>query len=126
MNICRAFSHLIVNMNNQIKNLTTILITEQDVIDQVDILDVSKAYGPDGISPRLIKEGGRLMCQLLQRFFNKSLEISKFPLIWKSANVVPIFKKGNMEEISNYRLISLLCTMSKIFEKIIFKYFTTI
>ena len=103
-------------------NLTTILITEQDVIDQVDILDVSKAYGPDGISPRLIKEGGRPMCQLLQSLFNKSLEISKFPLIWKSANVVPIFKKGNMEEVSNYRPISLLCTMSKIFEKNIFKY----
>ena len=43
-----------------------------------------------------------------------------FPQVWKTANVVPIFKQGNRESIENYRPISLLSNISKIIERIVF------
>ena len=58
-------------------------ISEQDVMDQISILDLNKAYGPDSIPPRLIKEGGRAMTKLLARLFNMSLQQCEFPKIGK-------------------------------------------
>ena len=46
--------------------------------------------------------------------------ISIYPGIWKSANVTPIFKKGDKQLITNYRPISLLPICGKILEKMIF------
>ena len=44
------------------------------------------------------------------------------PDIWKQANVIPIFKKGDRSDPNNYRPVSLLNTTGKKFEKIIYKY----
>ena len=43
------------------------------------------------------------------------LQNGKFATEWKQANVVPVFKKNNKQEVKNYRLISLLPVSSKIF-----------
>ena len=48
-----------------------------------------------------------------------SFESSELPLIWKKANVVPIFKKGNHSDPNNYRPISLTSTSCKLLETII-------
>ena len=45
-----------------------------------------------------------------------------FPSQWKIANVVPVFKKNDPQKVNNYRPISLLCIISKVFEKCIYKY----
>ncbi len=99
-----------------------LVITEEDVTDQLSNLDTSKAYGPDAISPRLLKEGGQPMARLLHRLFTLSLTKCEFPTSWKSANVIPLYKKGDKDLVSNYRPISLLSSVSKVFEKIVFKY----
>ena len=102
--------------------LNDIEITETDVMDQLNLLDINKAYGPDGVPPRILKEAKNIISKPLSKLFNKSLQTHKFPDIWKRANVLPIFKKGDKNILGNYRPISLLCITSKIFEKIIFKY----
>jgi hypothetical protein len=51
--------------------------------------------------------------------FNISLSQGKLPIDWKKANVVPIFKKGNKLEVSNYRPVSLLPIISKVLERCI-------
>ena len=56
----------------------------------------------------------------LQIIFQNILVTSTFPDVWKLANVVPIFKKGNKQLINNYRPISLLPISGKSFEKITF------
>ena len=76
-----------------VNTLSLLFITLQDVVDQVQILDIKKAYGPDGISPVMLKLGGEPLCHLLQRLYNESLTKYCFPQVWKCANVVPIFKK---------------------------------
>ena len=80
--------------NNGVNELNHILISETDVMDQLLALDTSKAYGPDSIPPKLLKESRNVICSPLTKLFNKSLITSKFPAIWKKANVLPIFKKG--------------------------------
>ena len=63
-----------------------------------------------------------LIAEPLTRLYNKSLENSKFPNLWKEANISPIFKrKGSAADPINYRPISLLSCLSKILEKIVFR-----
>ena len=97
-------------------------MTEQEVLDQLDLLDTTKAYGVDQLSPRLLKEGKQQLAKPLCRLFNMSLERSIFPKMWKQANILPIYKKDDKSDCGNYRPVSLLCTNSKIFERIIFKH----
>ena len=51
-----------------------------------------------------------------------SLTSSTFPNSWKKANVIPIHKKGDCDDSNNYRPISILPVISKITERIVFKY----
>ena len=85
-------------------------------------IDISKATGPDGVSPRLLREGKHILTPILTNFFNLSLKKNIFPHSWKIANVTPIFKKGNKHLCSNYRPISLLSILSKVFEKAVFNH----
>ena len=52
--------------------------------------------------------------------FNTSIETSTFPVSWKIARVTPIFKGGEKSEKSNYRPISVLLVLSRLFEKLIY------
>ena len=66
-----------------------------------------------------MKEGVDSISPALASIFNKSLQNSVVPADWKLANVVPIFKKGNKEDIGNYRPISLTSVVCRILEKVI-------
>ena len=103
--------------------LSRIHVTNQDVLDVLKLLDVSKACGPDLLSPRLLKEGATVLSQHMSDIFNCSLSKSYFPDKWKAANVIPVYKKGEKTDPSNYRPISLLSCVSKVFEKCVFKHF---
>ena len=71
----------------------------------------------------LLKMLALLIYEPLTKLFNKSLSLSKFPKLWKEANISPIYKrKGTASDSQNYRPISLLCCLSKILEKIVFKH----
>ena len=102
--------------------LEFIQITTGDVEDQLKTLDVNKAYGSDSIPPQLLKEGGNMICQTLKNLFNKSLECSVMPDLWKEANVTPIHKKDLKCDVTNYRPISILSVVGKVFERIVMKY----
>ena len=80
-----------------------------------------KSSGHDGISNKLLKDIGPALCYPLQIVFNKSLELGKFPDIIKLADVVPLHKNKGIDSCTNYRSISLLLTISKILEKIVYK-----
>ena len=51
--------------------------------------------------------------------FNKSLERSKIHVAWKTARVIPIFKEIEKSDISDYRPISVLPVISRLFEKLV-------
>ena len=66
---------------------------------------------------------GKCMGKQLKIIIDKSFDEHKFPDIWKTAEVFPVFKSGNKEEMDNYRPISILCAVSKIIEKHVHKHF---
>ena len=111
------------NLNPPNFSLDTIIVTEQDVKDQLCNLNSSKPGGPDEIMPPLIKLFNTNLVKPLTMLFNKSLQLGQVPNQWKMANVSAIFKgKGNENDPSNYRPISITSCIGKILEKIIFKY----
>ena len=61
-----------------------------------------------------------VLAPVLCDIFNWSLASGTFPQSWKIARVSPIYKDGNIEDRSNYRPISVLPVISRLFEKIIF------
>jgi hypothetical protein len=80
-----------------------ITIAPKDVEDSLKCLDPNKAYGPDGISPKMLKEGGPAIVTILTKIFNLSLSKGIFPSSWKLANVCPIYKKAEEFFTKNYR-----------------------
>ena len=58
----------------------------------------------------------------LCRLFNLSLSLGTVPSNWKRANVMPVFKKDDVSLASNYRPISLPCTVSKVLERWVFNH----
>ena len=92
----------------------------EEVTKALKAINPSKAYGPDQIPGRLLKECTSEIAPSLTRLINLSLRVSHVPKDWKRANIVPVFKKGNKEDIINYRPIFLLSLVSKIAERCVF------
>ena len=68
---------------------------------------------------QILKENADFFAEHICRQFNEAICSSKFPATFKFANVTPVFKKGNQNQKDNYRPISILPIISKIFEKLI-------
>ncbi|CAG2234513.1 unnamed protein product [Mytilus edulis] len=94
-NLDDSNTHLPDIPDTRTDELGDMIISENEVVDILKILDVSKASEPDRISPRLLKEAYGIMKYPLCRLFNLSLSVGKFPSDWKCANVTPVFKKDS-------------------------------
>ena len=107
-------------VNNKIPNdtfFTIPFITPEQVTNYINKLDCSKATGLDGIGPIILKIPASAISPSIAKLINKSIATGCFPSQLKQAKVLPIFKGGTKSDPSNYRPISILPTMSKIFEK---------
>ena len=80
----------------------------------------SFGFGSDGIASHFIKIAFPVISQSLCSNFNLSINTGKFPDSWKTARVAPIFKSGEHDDRSNYRPISVLPVVSRLFEKLIY------
>ena len=84
-------------------------------------LCMRKATGLDTVSARLLRECFDLISDSLALIFNRSIETSIFPDEWKSARITPLYKKcGNRSDPSNYRPISIIPVVAKVFERIVY------
>ena len=119
------YEHLSEYENTQpeeANRLEAVEFTPDEVLLEIKCMDASKACGPDKIPARFLKMVASHVAEPLTKIFNKSLATGKYPNIWKRASVKPVFKgKGSPSEFKNYRPISLLPCVSKVFEKLIFK-----
>ena len=94
---------------------------KNSILDCVSTLKTKNCEGYDRIPQRIIKDGINHLIRPLTYLFNSIYETKQIPDQWKLAKVNPIPKKGSKTEISNYRPISNLCSVSKVFEKLILK-----
>ena len=81
--------------------------------------------GPDEISNKMLKAVAKEVSVPLNILFNRSFREGKFSNIWKFSNVIPIPKKGDSSNPSNFRPVSLLSNIAKIQERIVFKNITS-
>jgi len=82
-------------------------------------LKTDKSPGPDNVHPLLLKECATVLAKPLSSIFEQSYESGTLPDEWRTAHIVPIFKKGNRTDPANYRPVSLTCVPCKIMETII-------
>ncbi len=111
----------VLNVNDNDVNRN---ISMGEVESAVMELVSSKAPGIDGINNDILKNGKNVIVPLMCEVFNKILETGEYPAVWGNAIIVPIHKKGNVNNPCNYRGIALLSCISKVFMKIINKRLT--
>ena len=75
--------------------------------------------GVDGISSKLLKTVASGVNRSLTSLFNASLTSGKVPSEWKSARVTPVHKGGDSELTGNYRPVSVLPVVVKVFERLV-------
>ena len=83
----------------------------------IDKIRDNVATGEDDISAKLIKDSKEIISPILMKIINIAYETATFPTCMKNAVIKPIHKKSDPDEISNYRPISILPTLSKVFER---------
>ena len=95
--------------------------TPAHVYSLLSKLSKSKATVPDNIPAKLLKECPELICESLSLIFNQSFKTGVFPNDWKNARVSPLYKNsGKRYDPSNYRPISVIPVVAKVFEQIIY------
>ena len=82
-------------------------------------LKPGKAAGPDRLKPLLLRELREEIAPIIKIIFDRSLQTGKLPAEWLTANVMPVFKKGDKSLAANYRPISLTCILCKALEHIL-------
>ena len=95
-------------------------VTEEETVNVIKGLKNNSSPGWDGIKTSLLKEVCNVISKPLTYIINLSLEKGIVPDELKIARVVPIFKGGDRKEQTNYRPVSVLPCMSKIFEKLVY------
>ena len=95
-------------------------ITDNDTQRAIDKLENKSSFGHDGISNKLLKLLKIELSKSLTLIINQMITTGIFPDSFKISKITPLFKKGDVSMLSNYRTISLLPTISKIFERILF------
>ena len=102
------------------ESLNTINFTEDDILNVIRMLGPSKAHGHDQISIPMVQICDKAICKPLHLNFSSCIESGIFPTELKKANVVPINKRDDKQNVKNYRPVSLLRIFGKIFERLIY------
>ena len=99
-----------------------ITISEMDVYEALMSLDIHKAMGIDGIGPQILKYCSIVIYKPLHHLFSLSISQHYIPTQWKIHLITPVFKSGDKTAVTNYRPISLLCSVSKLLERLVYNH----
>lgn len=102
------------------ERIPDITLSLDEVRKKIETLDGSKGSGPDGIPNLCIKMCAEAFALPLFELFSFSLRCGYFPMLWKISHIVPIHKKGSKLPVENYRGISILSAIPKMFESLIY------
>ncbi len=92
------------------------IMSEDQVLKFLGDLNETKTTGKDGVSATLLKLAAHVLAKPLANILNLSIKTNQFPTQWKTGRVTPIHQSGNRSDQNNFRLITILCTLSKSLE----------
>ena len=95
-------------------------VSSSYVKEILDDLNPRTAVGADGISPRLLRLSAPVMAEEITRSINFLIANRSWPDKWKCGNLTPLFKKDKDTRKENYRPVSVLTALSKVFEKVMY------
>ena len=96
------------------------VLSLEEVMEGLRVMDERKAAGPDDIHPRLLKRLPEVAIRRYWRLFNKSFERAEVPQNWRRARIIPILKAGkDAANIGSYRPVSLTSCVGKWCERVL-------
>ena len=96
-------------------------IPPNKVFNALNKLKNGKATGMHNLPNRILKLSKDVIANSLSDLFNACIDASVFPSDFKMARVAPIFKSDDREDLNNYRPISVLPTVARVFERLIYE-----
>ena len=103
---------------HQDSNFNFSCINKNTVLKEIRGLSTTKASQDTDLPVKILKKNADCFAEFICIQFNDSVNSSKFPSSFKCANITPIFKNESRNHKTNYRPVSILPIVSKIFEKI--------
>ena len=91
-----------------------------EVFSLFNKLNKSKATCLDKIAARLIRECADLIFIPICDIVSQPFSLGIFPDDWKCARATPLFKQGDRDDLNNYRPISVISVVVKVFERIVY------
>uniref|UniRef100_A0A6G5A9S4 Putative endonuclease-reverse transcriptase n=1 Tax=Rhipicephalus microplus TaxID=6941 RepID=A0A6G5A9S4_RHIMP len=89
----------------------------EEVRKALESMQRGKAAGEDQVTSDLLKDGGQIVLEKLATLFTRCLLTGRVPESWKNANIILIHKKGDDKDLMNYKPISLLSVVYKLYTR---------
>ena len=96
-----------------------ISFTQDEILKAIGQLKTNKSSGPDMLINEFFMYGKNILAPTLVNLFNLIFEKGHFPETWSEGYVIPLHKKGSINEAENYRGITLLSTIGKLFTRVL-------
>ena len=121
----------IIMIKNKNKTQFSFTVVEyDDILKKVKKLNTSKATQQSDIPTKILRENDEFFARFFHENFNLCIDVDIFPSDLKIADVTPAYKKKSKYSKDNYRPVSILSNISKIYERCIYdqmeKYFDDI
>ena len=94
-------------------------ITNDEILNAVKSLKIGISPGPDGLFAELFKQSIDVILPLLSSLFNRLFSSGMFQESWSKSVIIPLYKKGDVNNPENFRGISLLDVIGKIYTSIL-------
>ena len=117
---CGNFQNFYRNRNVLQYGFVLTSINEDFIFKELCQLNSSKSTGSDNILARFVKDAASILTKPITQIVNLSIQTGIVPRSLKNARGVPLFKKNNRSDVSNYRPVSVLSVVSKILEKAVY------
>eukprot|EP00745_Piridium_sociabile_P004303 TRINITY_DN1254_c0_g1_i4.p1 TRINITY_DN1254_c0_g1~~TRINITY_DN1254_c0_g1_i4.p1 ORF type:complete len:981 (+),score=112.61 TRINITY_DN1254_c0_g1_i4:2532-5474(+) len=94
-------------------------ISRGEIVDSIQNLKSGKSPGPDKILGEMLKHSSPLVVDFLVVLFNKLFDEGIFPLDWAKSIIIPLHKKGDINNPDNYRGVALTSVLGKVYTNIL-------
>ena len=96
-----------------------VVFSQEEISKAIQQLKNGKSAGPDKLINEFFIHGNTYLCPILCNLFNRLFETGYFPDTWTEGYIIPLHKKGSINDVENYRGITLLSVLGKLFSSVI-------